>query len=810
VTALSDPIFMLRRILPATIRRRYAAKLGVAFLVVVLLTGAIGGYMYFDTSEKLERDAKYQMRNSAEAQASQVNAWVKNSRRLTKLISSSQTIKSDDSAKIQPYLKGLVADDQMTAGARAIHYVDASSTRILTSTLDDRVNATPRDEGAPWAQQDLTGLSPYEVEVSAFNPSVTNATVVTFITLVPGTTDRALVYVATMEGVSAKLQPPSQTAFSTAVGGDGTLMLHQRNPAEVGTQHIEGDGIESPAVKRGLDGESGYTTLSEDDRNLVMGYAPVESADWVVMVHDTPKTLFSLRRDVSEGVLLLLLTSIVGLGLVGLTIGRGTLGALTTLTSKARSMEEGDLDVSFESDREDEIGDLFAAFESMRDSLRETLGEVEDERERSERLVSHLEEKAADYGRVMEATADGDLTRRVDPESRSDAMTQIGTTYNRTLDELESTLADVAAFADVVADSSQQTTAGIEEVENASEEVTRSVQEISDGASEQSESLGEVSDELNQLSATIEEIASSTDEVATQSRRATERGETGREFAEEAVRDMDRIRERTDEAVDSIEQLSERMTQIEEIVDLIDRIAQQTNTLALNASVEAANAGEAGDGFAVVADEVKSLATETKEATGEVGELIAEIREGTTSSVEDMREMRAQVEDGQETIDDALGALQEIVAHVDDANAGVQEIDSATDEQATSAQEVATVVEDVANISEETSAESETVAAAAQEQTASLMEVSDNVQDLAARASRLQEVLSAFEVREDARAADATRRSGGGTIADPDGPAVPDSGGRATSAPDGGVAGGSRGRPGGDPDAVADSGEADD
>lgn len=89
-----------------------------------------------------------------------------------------------------------------------------------------------------------------------------------------------------------------------------------------------------------------------------------------------------------------------------------------------------------------------------------------------------------------------------------------------------------------------------------------------------------------------------------------------------------------DSASQTIQQLSEASDKIGEVVKLISDIAEQTNLLALNATIEAARAGEAGKGFAVVASEVKSLANQTSDATSDIGQQISNIQQRTDSSVE--------------------------------------------------------------------------------------------------------------------------------------------------------------------------------
>ena len=95
--------------------------------------------------------------------------------------------------------------------------------------------------------------------------------------------------------------------------------------------------------------------------------------------------------------------------------------------------------------------------------------------------------------------------------------------------------------------------------------------------------------------------------------------------------------------VEVVQQLASDTQQISEVLSLINEIAEQTNLLALNATIEAARAGEAGKGFAVVADEVKSLALKTQQATEEITHRIAATRKATDQTVASIDEIQAAI-----------------------------------------------------------------------------------------------------------------------------------------------------------------------
>ncbi|ESP90117.1 methyl-accepting chemotaxis protein [Candidatus Halobonum tyrrellensis] len=394
--------------------------------------------------------------------------------------------------------------------------------------------------------------------------------------------------------------------------------------------------------------------------------------------------------------------------------------------------------------------DQVAATKEEISDVEEAVAEADARREEVERLNDHLERKADDYSSAMGRAADGELTVRLDPESRSEAMTQIGGAFNGMMDELESAIGRVDAVARDVSRASDETGDGVAETERAAGEVAASVEEISAGTDEQVVHIDELTGEMSQLSAAIEEVASTADEVAARSAEASTRGERGAAIADEAIEEMETIEATTAEAARVVESLDDEVGEIGEIVEVIDEIAEQTNTLALNATIEAARAGAEGEGFAVVAEEVKALATRTREATAQVAGLVEEVQASTDDAVETIEETTARVETGAETIETGLGTFGDVVEAVNEANEGVQSISTAADDQAESAEEVVAMADEVATVSEETASEAQTVSAAAEEQSASLNQVSREVERLSDRAGELERLASQFETGDDA------------------------------------------------------------
>jgi methyl-accepting chemotaxis protein len=367
-------------------------------------------------------------------------------------------------------------------------------------------------------------------------------------------------------------------------------------------------------------------------------------------------------------------------------------------------------------ERKDEVGETARAVNEIKLMLAEKARQEVEAKVAQDKLTAAEREAAmqkmaqefeATVGDIVRAAAAGDFTQRVDLHDKTGLVLTVGGAINSLCENIAKALDDLIKMLDALAEgdltrriaaeykgnfailkdnankTAERIGATVADIKAATHEVTNASAEISTSSTDLSQRTEEQAASLEETSASMEEIATTVKKNAENAQQANQSAASAREVA-------NRGGEVVAKAVEAMGQIESSSRKISDIIGVIDEIARQTNLLALNAAVEAARAGEAGRGFAVVASEVRNLAQRSSQAAKDIKDLI-------TSS-------NSQVQGGVELVNKAGSALAEIVKSINEVAHIVADIATASSEQATGIEQVNKALTQMDEVTQQNSA----------------------------------------------------------------------------------------------------------
>jgi len=265
----------------------------------------------------------------------------------------------------------------------------------------------------------------------------------------------------------------------------------------------------------------------------------------------------------------------------------------------------------------------------------------------------------------LSSLADGDLT--VQATVTEDITGAIADSINYAIEALRGLVATINNSSILVDAAAKQT-------EGTSRHLVRSAETQAKQAAAASESMA-------RMATSIEEVSGNAERCSDVARHSVEIAHKGGDAVRRTIAGMNTIRETIQDTSKRIKRLGESSQEIGNIVELIEEIAEQTNILALNASIEASRAGEASRGFAVVADEVQKLAERSTMATKKIEVLVSTIQSDTNEAVMSMERSTTDVVGGALLAENAGAALDEIEQVSHQIASLVQNISGSSKEQ---------------------------------------------------------------------------------------------------------------------------------
>ncbi|MDP3936963.1 MAG: methyl-accepting chemotaxis protein [Deltaproteobacteria bacterium] len=262
-------------------------------------------------------------------------------------------------------------------------------------------------------------------------------------------------------------------------------------------------------------------------------------------------------------------------------------------------------------------------------------------------------------------------------------------------EEASSSILEMAATVDEVAGNMETLGGSAEDCVSSIGQMAAAIREVATNVEGLSEVAEETNASMEEMATTIKQVEDNAAKSRSFSAEVVEAAEQGRDRVSATISGIEAIRSASEDAQNVITKLGGRAQEIGEILDVIDEVAEETNLLALNAAIIAAQAGEHGRGFSVVADQIKDLADRVGVSTKEIGKLIKAVQTESENAVAAVREGGQMVAEGVRLSREAGGALERITERAEQSGEMIGEIARATAEQSKSASSVVSAMERV-------------------------------------------------------------------------------------------------------------------
>jgi twitching motility protein PilJ len=483
---------------------------------------------------------------------------------------------------------------------------------------------------------------------------------------------------------------------------------------------------ENPATQSGLTGQANDFTkwfgevVKTDEtisKRIVAYQEAVKQADPVIQAF-LKDAVTNEKQAVSrmEEATVLVQKIVIGVGIAAALLGllisfglsRGLTRQINYIMDLLGEMGMGNFQARTEVVSSDELGQMATALNAMLDNIT-LLIQSQEERDSIQDSIMKL------MGEIADLT-EGDLTARA--EVTEDITGAIADSFNTMAEQ----------FGGIV----RQVQSATYSVDATATDVSNRTADLAAKSVDQTNQVNTAIQALNDMASSIRQVSMNAERSAEVSEASRTNAREGAEAVEKTNRAMDEIREQINETARSIKRLGESSMEIGNVVEIINNIADRTSILALNASIQAAMAGDAGYGFAVVAEEVQRLAESSSNSTKQIDMLVKSIQSEIKDVSNRMDESISKVVQGSRLADGAHAKLQQIESVSNQLADLIEAITQAATQQVQMSERVVENMVAVGGVSNETSKTSQ--------ETAGLMSMLNET------ASKLRRAVEAFKI----------------------------------------------------------------
>lgn len=342
--------------------------------------------------------------------------------------------------------------------------------------------------------------------------------------------------------------------------------------------------------------------------------------------------------------------------------------------------------------------------------------------------------------------AGGQLDHKPLVLNKQDETGQLVKGINTMQENMRELLSQIKQLSGTVSAHSEELTQSASEVTSVSEQVARTMEEIAAGAENQSNRANELASTTEEFTKKMVEANEKGENVKIGANEVLGLTEEGKELMNASEAQMNEIHRLVRDTVDKVERLDAYSEQVSKLVEVIQDIADQTNLLSLNASIEASHAGEHGRGFAIVAEEVRKLAEGVAGSVTDISKIVENMQLEVKVVTASLNDGYQEVEQGTEQIrmtNEKFENIRNAISQV------VEDIHVITDNMSSLSehgQKVNGTIQEIASISEQSAAGVQETSASTEQTTGSMEEVTASANELAKLADELNELVRGFKL----------------------------------------------------------------
>lgn len=268
--------------------------------------------------------------------------------------------------------------------------------------------------------------------------------------------------------------------------------------------------------------------------------------------------------------------------------------------------------------------------------------------------------------------------------------------------------------------------------------LSSAIDQIAQGSKQNAEQNQDMAGKMHLLSNMLEKLISLMNQIHQNSKNVFNLNQNGNGSMQQLVQKLDVNIKSTTDFDETIRELGLRAKEISGIIDVINGIASQTSLLSLNASIEAARAGDAGRGFAVVAEEIRKLAEQSSTATGKIANIIGRVYNSVEISKKNMEELNSVVGEQKTLSNGTMEVFKNIESDINNVTLEIEEANKSINEIGKFKNDIVNLVDNISALLEETSASVEEMTASVKEQNRSMNNAKDVLDELVSMSGELK------------------------------------------------------------------------